>query len=166
MAYNGLTIETVVHDTSMSSHSIPAYPEYSSSTTFDKTFYTARRKECDVLVGAAIDYSEPPVPSPPPGKDISDAAISGPSSIEDDGAYNEYTLTGANVADYVDGYIIEWTVPDAQKAIWRYKSDTTDVITVQVQGLDSGSGTITCTFTERADANNTKTITKGITINS
>ena len=58
MAYTGLTIETAVKDASMSSHCIPAYPEYTSATTFDAAFYTARQASNDELAGASIALEE------------------------------------------------------------------------------------------------------------
>jgi len=58
MAYSGLTIETVVHDEDNSSHCIPAYPEYYSSTTFDAAFYTERQASNDELAGATIALEE------------------------------------------------------------------------------------------------------------
>ena len=57
MAYSGLTIETTVHDATLSSHCIPAYPEYYSSTTFDAAFYTERKASNDELAGASITYT-------------------------------------------------------------------------------------------------------------
>lgn len=50
MAYTALTISTKVDDATTSSHCIPAYPEYYSSTTFDAAFYTARQASNDALV--------------------------------------------------------------------------------------------------------------------
>ena len=58
MAYSGLTITTAVHDEDNSSHCIPAYPEYYSSTTFDTAFYTARQASNDELAGVTIIYDE------------------------------------------------------------------------------------------------------------
>ena len=58
MAYAGLTIETAVHDENMSSHCIPAYPEYYSSTTFDAAFYTERQASNDELAGGAVTLVE------------------------------------------------------------------------------------------------------------
>ena len=58
MSYTGLTIETAVKDASMSSHCIPAYPEYTSATTFDAAFYTARQASNDELAGASITLEE------------------------------------------------------------------------------------------------------------
>lgn len=43
MAYNGLTVSTAVVDEEMSSHCIPAYPEVTDKTTYNKAFYTARQ---------------------------------------------------------------------------------------------------------------------------
>ena len=55
MAYTGLTIETTTRNpTARSSHCIPAYPEYTSSTAFNSTFYTARQDANDALAGAEI----------------------------------------------------------------------------------------------------------------
>lgn len=55
MAYTALTIETKVHDVTLSSHCIPAYPEYSGSTTFDAAFYTARQASNDALAERTED---------------------------------------------------------------------------------------------------------------
>ena len=55
MAYTALGIETKVASATLSSHSIPAYPEYYSSTTFDATFYTARQASNDALVERTED---------------------------------------------------------------------------------------------------------------
>ena len=55
MPYTGLTIETTTRNpTARSSHCIPAYPEYTSSTPFNTTFYTARQDANDALAGADI----------------------------------------------------------------------------------------------------------------
>ena len=54
MAYTGLIIETAVHDVTLSSHCIPAYPEYTSATTFDAAFYTERQASNDELAGGPI----------------------------------------------------------------------------------------------------------------
>ena len=54
MAFAGLTIEIAVHSTTLSSHCIPAYPEYYSDTTFNAAFYTERQASNDELAGAAI----------------------------------------------------------------------------------------------------------------
>ena len=55
MAYAGLTIETAVYDDgTLSSHCIPAYPEYSQGTTFDAAFYAARQASNDELAGTTI----------------------------------------------------------------------------------------------------------------
>ena len=58
MAYAGVTIETTVHDDSLSSHCIPAYPEYYSSTTFNAAFYTARQTSNDALIEGTITLEE------------------------------------------------------------------------------------------------------------
>jgi hypothetical protein len=55
MAYTGLTITTTVEDVAMSSHCIPAYPEYDSATTFDAAFYAERQASNDELAGTTID---------------------------------------------------------------------------------------------------------------
>ena len=56
MAYSGLTIETAVNSATLSSHCIPAYPEYTTSTTFNAAFYTERRASNDELAGGTITY--------------------------------------------------------------------------------------------------------------
>ena len=58
MAYSGVTNETKVHDATLSSHCIPAYPEYYSSTTFDAAFYTARQTSNDALVEGTITLDD------------------------------------------------------------------------------------------------------------
>lgn len=55
MAYTALTIETKVHDVTLSSHCIPAYPEYYSSTTFDAAFYGERQSSNDDLIERTED---------------------------------------------------------------------------------------------------------------
>ena len=55
MAYTALTIETKVDSATLSSHSIPAYPEYYSSTTFDASFYTERQASNDSLIERTED---------------------------------------------------------------------------------------------------------------
>ena len=55
MAYEGLTIETAVNSLTMSSHCIPAYPQYTSATTFDAAFYTERQTSNDELAGGEIE---------------------------------------------------------------------------------------------------------------
>ena len=50
MPYSGLEIETAVHSTMLSSHCIPAYPEYTSSTTFNADFYAKRLASNEALV--------------------------------------------------------------------------------------------------------------------
>ena len=56
MAYDGLTIETTVSSATLDSHCIPAYPEAKSNTTYNATFYTARKASNDALAGATITY--------------------------------------------------------------------------------------------------------------
>lgn len=58
MAYAGLTVTTKVHDTAASSHCIPAYPEYNSSTTFDAAFYTARQTSNNALIKGTITLDD------------------------------------------------------------------------------------------------------------
>ena len=58
MAYSGLTITTAVQVEATSSHCIPAYPEYTSSTTFNAAFYTLRQASNDELAGVTITYEE------------------------------------------------------------------------------------------------------------
>ena len=54
MPYTGLEIETAVHSTTLSSHCIPAYPEYTGATTFNAAFYTARQASNDALVERTV----------------------------------------------------------------------------------------------------------------
>ena len=64
MAYNGLTVETAVHNDGYSSHCIPAYPEYDSSTDFShKAFYDdrGRQGQCDKMLAGTITLNEPSV---------------------------------------------------------------------------------------------------------
>ncbi len=58
MAYNGVTVETAVVDEDLSSHCIPAYPEYNSSTTFDAAFYTKRQASNDALAEGTFTLEE------------------------------------------------------------------------------------------------------------
>ena len=58
MPYNGITIETAVHAEASSSHCIPAYPEYSSSTTFNTAFYTKRQTSNDALIAGTITLED------------------------------------------------------------------------------------------------------------
>ena len=51
-----LGITTTVHSATLSSHTIPAYPEYDSDTTFDAAYYTQRRATNDKLAGLTITY--------------------------------------------------------------------------------------------------------------
>lgn len=55
MAYSGLMIETAVVSATLDSHCIPAYPEYTTATTFDAAFYTERQASNDELAGGPID---------------------------------------------------------------------------------------------------------------
>lgn len=57
MAYDGLTIETTVSSATLDSHCIPAYPLYDGETTYDATFYTARKASNDKLAGTTITYN-------------------------------------------------------------------------------------------------------------
>ena len=59
MPYTGLTIETAVHNSTVSSHCIPAYPEYYSRTSFNPAFYAERQASNDELAGASITLNEP-----------------------------------------------------------------------------------------------------------
>ena len=52
-----LTVETAVHSATLSSRCIPAYPQYTSSTTFDATFYAARQSESLKLVADDDTYT-------------------------------------------------------------------------------------------------------------
>ena len=58
MAYNGLTVETAVVDEDMSSHCIPAYPEYTTKTNFNAAFYTARQASNDALAEGTFTLNE------------------------------------------------------------------------------------------------------------
>jgi len=49
-----MAITTTVHSTTLSSHCIPAYPEYRSSTTFNAAFYTARQASNNKLATDTI----------------------------------------------------------------------------------------------------------------
>ena len=51
MAYTGLTIDTAVTSATLSSHCIPAYPQYESNTTFNAAFYTERQASNQELAG-------------------------------------------------------------------------------------------------------------------
>ena len=55
MAYTALTIETAVESATLSSHCIPAYPEYYSSTTFNAAFYTGRQTSNEALIERTED---------------------------------------------------------------------------------------------------------------
>ena len=58
MAYSGVTIETAVKDDDKSSHCIPAYPEYTSSTTYNNAFYTARQTSNNKMLTGTITLEE------------------------------------------------------------------------------------------------------------
>ena len=53
-----MSIVTTVHSTTLSSHCIPAYPEYYSSTTFNAAFYTARQDSNEKLSAETITLVE------------------------------------------------------------------------------------------------------------
>jgi len=58
MAYEGLTIETTTRSpVARSSHCIPAYPEYTSKTSFDTAYYSARQESNDDLAGGEIELT-------------------------------------------------------------------------------------------------------------
>ena len=166
MAYTGLTIETTVHDTSLSSHAIPAYPEYDSKTTFDDAFYAERRAENDRLIGAAVDYRDDPNQGGSGGGgaavDISDAVINGPTSLTQSNN-SSFSLNGLYEDDYVNDYRVVWSVPAGEGTLWEYKSDTTDMLIVLATSLSAGTGNITCTLTDRSNPANFRTITKTVT---
>ena len=162
MTYSGLTIETTVHDSSLSSHAIPAYPEYDSTTVFDAAFYAERRAENDALIGAAVDY-QVDASNPGGAVDWTDAAISGSATVAI-GSDEPFTLTGTNSANYVSDYQIMWTVPAGQATIWGYTSDTSDILSVTATGYQAGSGVVTCTLVDRDNPSNSKTVTKAITV--
>jgi hypothetical protein len=54
MAYTGLTIDTAVKSATLSSHCIPAYPQFDDSTTYNATFYTARQTTNQDLAGQTV----------------------------------------------------------------------------------------------------------------
>lgn len=58
MAYEGITIETAVHVEATSSHCIPAYPEYFSSTTFNAAVYTARQASNNKMLAGNITIED------------------------------------------------------------------------------------------------------------
>ena len=166
MTYSGLTIETTVHDTNLSSHAIPAYPEYNSTTTFDAAFYAERRAENDALIGAAVDYQDDPNQGPGAGggiTDNADAYIDGPAAVTI-GNSATFSLQGTNASEYVNDYQILWTVPAGQATIWGYESDVSDIRYVMVGGYQAGAGVVTCTMVNRNDSLDSKTVTLPITI--
>ena len=54
MAYTGLTIDTAVKSSTLSSHCIPAYPQFDDSTTYNAAFYTDRQSSNQELTGATV----------------------------------------------------------------------------------------------------------------
>ena len=57
MAYDGLTVEysgtkAAETDGTENSSFIPAYPEYTSNTTFDEAFYWTRQQQCNKLIAS------------------------------------------------------------------------------------------------------------------
>ena len=170
MTYSGLIIETTVHDTTDSSHAIPAYPEYNSKTTFDDAFYAERRLECDRLIGAAVDYVDDPNQGPGAGGgavDLTGITIDGPATIDNDGAKYAFHFEGTNEDEVINDYKVTWTVPGGEGTIWGYASDPSDMQYVQVYGKNAGGagGTVTCTFVERGNSANTVVKTKAFTFN-
>jgi hypothetical protein len=61
MAYTSLTVTYAsardADNRPLSSSFIPAYPEYTSATTFDSTFYTSRETNCGKLIGPLNDLN-------------------------------------------------------------------------------------------------------------
>jgi len=160
MAYQGLNIDDTVHNCNKYSHTIPAYPEFTSSTVFNEDFYLERRKECRRLIGGEVDYH---TLSNDCAVGIEDIDVSGPTEIAI-GEVFFYSLLGANSGDYVSDYVIKWSVPPGQASIWGYESDTNDVITVQIGGYQVGNGVITCTLTNRTDPSDITVVTQPIEI--
>ena len=61
MAYNGLTVETAVHNEDYASHCIPAYPEYYSSTDYSTIAFwddRGRQGQCDKMLSGTITLVE------------------------------------------------------------------------------------------------------------
>ena len=163
MPYTGLKVDDTVHDTSKSSHAIPAYPEFNSSTVYNDAYYQERREECDRLMGASIDYHQGDGSGSSPAVDISDAVVSGPNSLSVGNEYL-YSLTGTYDDNYVRDYKVVWAVPSNETAIWEYRSDVTDILIVKASGKSSGTGTITCTLTERQNTSNIQSFTKTVNV--
>ena len=130
MAYQGLNIDDTVQNCNKYSHTIPAYPEVTSSTVFDDSFYLERRQECKRLIGGNVDYHTLSTECP---TGIEDIQVGGKTEISI-GETFFYTLEGEDNDTYVDNYHIVWSRPYGQMSIWGYESDTVDVITVQVAG--------------------------------
>ena len=54
MAYTGLSISTAVKSATLSSHCIPAYPQFDDSTTYNAAFYTDRQSSNQDLAGSTV----------------------------------------------------------------------------------------------------------------
>ena len=54
MAYSGVSITTYTNSTTLSSHCIPAYPEYFDDTVYNAAYYTERQDECQQLAGDTV----------------------------------------------------------------------------------------------------------------
>ena len=54
MAYTGLSITTAVKSATLSSHCIPAYPQYTQDTTFNSTYYGTRQATNLALAGSTV----------------------------------------------------------------------------------------------------------------
>jgi hypothetical protein len=54
MAYTGLSITTAVKSATLSSHCIPAYPQYTQDTTFNSTYYGQRQTTNQTLAGSTV----------------------------------------------------------------------------------------------------------------
>ena len=59
MAYTGVTIETTTSSTTLSSHCIPAYPQWNAATTYNADFYTDRQDSNDALSDVTITLVTP-----------------------------------------------------------------------------------------------------------
>ena len=59
MAYSGVTIETAVYSTTLSSHCIPAYPQFGSETTHNASFYGERQASNNELSDVTITLYVP-----------------------------------------------------------------------------------------------------------
>ena len=54
MAYTGLSISTAVKSATLSSHCIPAYPQFDDATTYNAAFYTDRQSSNQDLAGSTV----------------------------------------------------------------------------------------------------------------